>query len=642
MRYLLFISLIFIFISCKDTDLIPETTQEQTPSVTNSGKVYLSISCGNSDGIIATRASDSSDPFDGQNYRELDYEDLEKFVLNGKIYIFQEAEDKQEASAICVSSGNLLNPIEPENAIYEDPVVKSLYYKNIELEDFDFNQDNTYYALVILNPFDITPPSIKQTFGDWASSPQKDVTMNKSISLLYDIYKEAGHHKKLITMVNATGQANHSSEDPYPYTPTTLVQINPDDIQYGEFDDSYECKTKIFVQRNVAKVTIAESTEIKKIVQINENLAFQINLANLLLDVINTETYPVQKIEGLAKNIWSMNEENNRFHSKNETYDQIYWAIDPNYDQEKTKGNFSSSGKDGVPPYLPPNNGVGSPLYCLENTMDYNYMLQGQTTRAIIRCKMNWWGSDDNKPRNLQLKFDNEYKDYLWNNDNKREDTNKQNAIHSESNPNGNDFDENGFFTTGTGKNLKLWDLSHIRRALQAKAKELGIEATFDINSKYKNDRNKAELGGYYKINELLSVSSEITKDQWKQLAPAIGINDIETEEIAYYFNCWVNYVVRIRHFSDNQGAAWDETQTKTKDDGSTKIALYNDSHLGRYGVLRNNWYEIQVKSIKNLGSPKQFPDLTDDDTDDMPDEHYIDVSINIKSWGKRQQSFTF
>lgn len=56
-------------------------------------------------------------------------------------------------------------------------------------------------------------------------------------------------------------------------------------------------------------------------------------------------------------------------------------------------------------------------------------------------------------------------------------------------------------------------------------------------------------------------------------------------------------------------------------------------SRLGRYGVLRNNWYELNVTKV-GIGSP----DIPDDTGTLDEEESYINVEINILSWAKRQQ----
>lgn len=59
---------------------------------------------------------------------------------------------------------------------------------------------------------------------------------------------------------------------------------------------------------------------------------------------------------------------------------------------------------------------------------------------------------------------------------------------------------------------------------------------------------------------------------------------------------------------------------------------------LGRYGVVRNNWYGLQINSVSNPGTP-WIPDPTDPDDPTKPDtpddenELYLSVKITVNPW---------
>ena len=95
-------------------------------------------------------------------------------------------------------------------------------------------------------------------------------------------------------------------------------------------------------------------------------------------------------------------------------------------------------------------------------------------------------------------------------------------------------------------------------------------------------------------------------------------------------------YPIRIKHFGDDL-TPWDsKTATVENPYGTTNK---DENFLGRYGVLRNNWYNIEISSIKKVGSAV-VPEIDVDDTTsgDKP-ENYISVRINVLSWAKRTQS---
>ena len=66
--------------------------------------------------------------------------------------------------------------------------------------------------------------------------------------------------------------------------------------------------------------------------------------------------------------------------------------------------------------------------------------------------------------------------------------------------------------------------------------------------------------------------------------------------------------------------------------------------YLGRYGIVRNNWYDLQVSKIMTLGHP-QDPQKWDDSWPGKPDDNkdqYIAVELRVLSWAKRSQNVEF
>lgn len=95
-------------------------------------------------------------------------------------------------------------------------------------------------------------------------------------------------------------------------------------------------------------------------------------------------------------------------------------------------------------------------------------------------------------------------------------------------------------------------------------------------------------------------------------------------------------YAVRIKHFGDTD-TPWNVEGQGVTAGGNSNIyhTGSNDWFLGRYGVVRNNWYDINVKKIQTLGDAT-IPAFTTDPDDVL--ENYISVSINVLSWSKHTQ----
>lgn len=68
-------------------------------------------------------------------------------------------------------------------------------------------------------------------------------------------------------------------------------------------------------------------------------------------------------------------------------------------------------------------------------------------------------------------------------------------------------------------------------------------------------------------------------------------------------------------------------------DDGTT----YDENkHLGLYGVVRNNWYDIKINSVSGPGEP-EIPGIPDEPVN--KEHSFINAQINILSWAKRTQN---
>ena len=128
--------------------------------------------------------------------------------------------------------------------------------------------------------------------------------------------------------------------------------------------------------------------------------------------------------------------------------------------------------------------------------------------------------------------------------------------------------------------------------------------------------------------------------------------------EIVQYEGGVSYYNIRIKHFGDDL-TPWRTWEGIESTDFATWTApasgaIYPDNsgktnaatsgqrdmdYLGRYGVLRNNWYDIKVNSIRTLGTatPHSASEPWDDTPDDEVDS-YLSFQINVLSWAKRTQ----
>lgn len=127
-------------------------------------------------------------------------------------------------------------------------------------------------------------------------------------------------------------------------------------------------------------------------------------------------------------------------------------------------------------------------------------------------------------------------------------------------------------------------------------------------------DINSTAAGGYYEgVDKLKNLITGFNDDTYNE-----ALNNLD--EIRYYKDggCYY-YSVPIQHFDIPQP------------EGS-KVSDAN--FLGGYGVVRNNWYQIQIKSVSGPGEPGVDPG----EDPIVKDEGYIKCTINVLSWAKRSQ----
>ena len=105
--------------------------------------------------------------------------------------------------------------------------------------------------------------------------------------------------------------------------------------------------------------------------------------------------------------------------------------------------------------------------------------------------------------------------------------------------------------------------------------------------------------------------------------------------KVVEYKGGYSYYNILIKHFGDEL-TPWNPS---TKTSGISYPTPNEANWLGRYGVLRNNWYDLDITDVSRLGAatPEEL-DVKNDPTPDDNLKSYISVKINVLSWAKRTQ----
>ena len=122
--------------------------------------------------------------------------------------------------------------------------------------------------------------------------------------------------------------------------------------------------------------------------------------------------------------------------------------------------------------------------------------------------------------------------------------------------------------------------------------------------------------------------------------------------KLKFYDDGYCYYRVPIRHFDDTQ-TPWKSAPGMTGNgtdqayaystDGTDKGTAFTgtteeiaeaqaQAYLGRYGVVRNNWYNISIRSVTHVGSPV-IPPLTQNADDTV--EQLLNATLKISEWVK-------
>ncbi len=280
-------------------------------------------------------------------------------------------------------------------------------------------------------------------------------------------------------------------------------------------------------------------------------------------------------------------------------YYRTYFGADVNYNTDANFTHITSAA-----------NALGTPLYCMENTFDVERQKVKNTTCAIIRAQLsstNW------SEQNFYVADGNTSVIYT-------EEQAKK--VHANKVDLAKIIAANSDFTGAT--DIKVSSLTWKSDMLEG---------------------NKMQVESF-----VISYKDNVGNDQAynSSTADVADVNNANRGYITKYVNNEAYYVVLIKHFGDEL-TPWNKGESTPAPTAELIYPAKNNdkgenNYLGRYGVLRNNWYEIAVSGIRQIGSPV-IPNVEKGDDNEPGSkwddelESYIACQINILSWAKRTQT---
>ena len=441
---------------------------------------------------------------------------------------------------------------------------------------------NDYSVLILLNNKNVNLPTVGQSYNDWNS---KNI-LTPSVT---DWAGSDGFY-----MANAPLKGSAAS-------PATLVHIDKDKIYASEAEankPTNDCAATVFVERGVAKMTVAAPGTITvKDKATSNDTQSKVTFSKWALDITNKKTYAVHNIDGLSKDfsdIWATE----RFTGTN---NRVYWGTDPNYNlaelntndaKRKEEFNFITAPSEINKDFTNTTN--TNPVYCLENTFNLANMYQGQTTRVIFKATY----------------------------------TPKDDA--------GNPLAEQDgtFYTIGNMTNIL--NEAALKTAVNTAATSVLPGCTVDYTNLKTEGSHVITLADIKDSTGKTLVAdkdysgktgTQIVKEINDKLGLIDGAGHAEAMVgINTYAQGVTYYIARVKHFGSL--TPWNSGESYGTD---------NLKYLGRYGMLRNNWYELTVGNVYGPGYPGVPP--VDPNQPDDENEKYLSVSVKILSWAKRSDT---
>lgn len=448
------------------------------------------------------------------------------------------------------------------------------------------------YAFVVLNHNDalkVTSTNTLQVNGVEFTGTFADLSNeNISKSLTKDNLMMSN-----AVIISKSGSADFSSEKA-----TTLTDVT-DKIYATESEATTHSAADIYVERLAAKVTLAKATDTStNTVSVGTATAktFSYSLEGWRLANVNTSSYLTRQYDNTWNSYMSnaadftttshVDYDNNSYRfagisaiATGKGY-RTYWGKDANYDSE---ASFSDGTNE-------PNLLGDESTYCYENTFNVAHQNVKETTCAIVKMKIT---------------------------------------------PNG--YSDGTFFTIDDNKGV-VYPIAEVKKEIGKRfLAEIGATnvkanyypgTTATINVK---DVEFADAAGVVTITKMTLTDGahdkDVTAADLATFKPTIKVNEFK-DGFAYY-------TILIKHFGDEL-TPWNPSTKATESYPGTD----NEKNwLGRYGVLRNNWYKLEVTGVAAIGA--STPGELNVNHDTTPDDNlkrYISCKINALSWAVRKQ----
>lgn len=533
-----------------------------------------------------------------------------------------------EANAKLINAQAILLPFDDEVDDADNDNITTSYLATAKVKGYEKTAGNKLFALAVLNYknlMSIEASGMPKIAGTTLSTASK-LSDVRALTTNADLTSRSGA-KNYFFMTNAVlspDQGGVVGTAPDKDKVFQLAEMDPTKIKETEADAKANPAGDIIVERAVAKATLKVSA--------TKVGTLDIAKTEWAIDNMEPTSYVAHNPGDLSYiGYKSGGSTNYRFVGNVTTKDatsmgsaadayRTYWGIDPQY-------NADATGMVAATSFVA--TGAANPLYCYENTFDVQRQSYKNTTRAIIKVTL-----------------DDTAEFWTVNGGNTR------------------------YTTVGDATSYVVDNIVNKTEVLDAFKAGLNAGKSWTVDaSSFAITYERDATTGQYKVKTLAlssTVTAEIGDTKTFKASFATDIATVLADAITSankevvvrdYQGGVMYYEARFKHFAGegatdlapwNTKATW---ETPAPAGGSTAAAYpgYNAPfYLGRYGMVRNNWYDVDVTAFNNFGYPADpsgqvnNPDFDDPDTPDDDIQEYISAKIHVLSWAKRTQGWSF
>jgi hypothetical protein len=492
----------------------------------------------------------------------------------------------------------------------------------IPIDDQNLNTGDKLYVFALLNNNTSAITSFSKSSVTFASGTT--ITTNSTLADLQAItiadYKDASNY---FLMTNAPlASANDGTG-----TLTTLVEVPATYFFPTEAEALANPGGQIHVERLASKTTVTNGITSYYILG-NSYAQFVAGDLSFALDNYNTSSYAVRYLSTAP---YSRMVETSPL--PNYKY-RTYWAEDANYEgksglnyvDHETYCNYTVDEKTAFW------HAMGSNVYCAENTFNVANMQDDCTTSVMVRLQLNngldfYTTSVTGQDIIFQLPSDM-----------LSEEGTSASESFAPRRSNKVTYDGTNYATINDY--LRTWLMQN------SSAFRTWVNTYAAGEPKHVNIAVSAPAGGGTATVTGVTQTARSSGDgvsAFSALSLVSYLNNNVT--LKFYDDGYCYYRVPIRHFTDIQ-TPWSSipsmTNNTTAQAYSTAAATAvggssaDAAFLGRYGMVRNNWYTINITSVTHVGYPT-IPVLTTNADDTV--EQLLNATLSISGWTQNNQT---